>query len=225
MTSRQLQVFVVVIVGMIFGLARYSLPSNHYTAKQLDALEERVGSEFWIHALAGKVPLFLTAPAPKAAPFRPADDDSFEISELVGRTNKNPYYKVKFQSGRIAYLRPEVFNEEINATIVTSDPLAAEKLKSEQSAEAEKQRLEWINAQAWPPTVKEAAIKKQPPPGLNNAEVRQVMGPPRRITKSGRAVKGRGVTQVNEERWFYADGTVLLFRNNILSQVDRHGSK
>lgn len=224
MTSRQPLAFVV-IVGVIFGLARYSLASNHYTAKQLDALEERVGSEFWIHALAGKVPIFLTAPAPSAAAFRPADNDSFEISELVGRANKNPYYKVKFQSGRIAYLRPEEFNEEINATIVTSDPVAAEKLKSEQSAEAEKQRLEWISAQAWPPTVKEAAIKKQPPPGLNSTEVRQVMGPPRRITKSGRAARGRGVTQANEERWYYADGTILIFRDNILSQVDRHNSK
>jgi hypothetical protein len=224
MTARQPLAFVVV-VGVIFGLARYSFASNHYTAKQLDALEERVGSEFWIHALAGKIPLFLTAPAPNAAGFRPADNDSFEISELVGRTNKNPYYKVKFQSGKIAYLRPEVFNEEINATIVTSDPLAAEKLKSEQSAEAEKQRLEWIDAQAWPPAVKEAAIKKQPPPGLNGAEVRQVMGPPRRITKSGRSVKGRGTTQVNDERWYYADGTILVFQNNTLSRVDRYGGK
>ena len=66
MTSRQLLAFVVIFV-VIFGSPRYSLASNHYTAKQLDALEERVGSEFWIHALAGKVPLFLIAPAPNAA--------------------------------------------------------------------------------------------------------------------------------------------------------------
>jgi hypothetical protein len=214
-----------IVIGLVLGLARIAPASNHYTAKQLDALAERVGGEFWIHAPAGKAPLFFTAPAPNAATFRPSDNESFEISELVGRANKNPYYKVKFQSGKIAYLRPEILHEEINSSIVSSDPLAEEKRKAEQSAEAEKQRLEWIKAQAWPPAVKEAAIKKQPMPGLNSGEIRQVMGAPRRIVKVSGLVKLRGPTQVNEERWFYADGVVLLFRNDILSQVERPGVK
>ena len=216
---------VIIVIGLVLGLVRATPASNHYTAKQLDALAERVGGEFWINAPAGKAPLFLTAPAPDAAAFRPSDNESFEISELVGRANKNPYFKVKFHSGKVAYLRPETLHEEINATIVSSDPLAEEKRKAEQSVEAEKQRLEWIKAQAWPPAVKEAAIKKRPTPGLNSGEIRQVMGAPRRIVKASGLIKPRGPTQVNEERWFYADGVVLLFRNDILSQVDRPAAK
>jgi hypothetical protein len=214
-----------IVVWLVLGLVPIAPASNHYTAKQLDALEERVGGEFWIKAPEGKAPLFLTAPAPNAATFRPSDNDSFEITELVGRANKNPYYKVKFRSGNIAYLRPETLHEEINASIVSSDPLAEEKRKAEQSAEEEKQRIEWIKAQPWPPPLKEAAIKKQPMPGLTSAEVRQVMGPPRRIAKVSGLVKTRGANQVIEERWYYADGAVLLFLNNVLSRVDRPGAK
>jgi len=224
MITRKSLLFTIVI-GLVLGLARIAPASNHYTAKQLDALAERVGSEFWINAPAGKAPLFLTAPAPNAATFRPSDNESFEITELIGRANKNPYYKVKFHSGKVAYLRPEILHEEINSSIVSNDPLAEEKRKAEQSAEEEKQRREWINAQAWPAAVKEAAIKKQPMAGLSSAEVKQVMGAPRRVVKVSGLVKTRGPTQVNEERWFYADGVVLLFRNDILSQVARPGAK
>ncbi len=215
----------IIVIWLVLGLVRFAPASNHYTAKQLDALEERVGGEFWINAAAGKAPLFFTAPALNAATFRPSDNESFEITELIGRANKNPYYKVKFQSGKVAYLRPETLHEEINSSIVSSDPLADEKRKAEQSAEEEKQRLAWINVQAWPPTVKEAAIKKQPMPGLTSGEVRQVMGPPRRVAKVSGLTKLRGVTQVKEERWYYPDGAVLLFRNDILSQVNRPGAK
>ena len=211
--------------GLVLSLVRFAPASNHYTAKQLDALAERVGGEFWINAPAGNAPLFLTAPARNAASFRPSDNESFEISELVGRANKNPYYKVKFHSGKVAYLRPETLHEEINSSIVSSDPLAEEKRKFEQTGEEEKQRIEWIKAQAWPPAVKEAAFKKQPMPGLNSGEIKQVMGAPRRIVKASGLLKPRGPTQVNEERWFYPDGVVLLFRNDVLSQVDRPGAK
>jgi hypothetical protein len=214
-----------VVLGIFLSHEPFALASNHYTAKQLDALAERVGSEYWIHAPAGKAPLFLTAPAHNAASFRPADNESFEISELVGRASKNPYFKVSFHSGKIAYLRPEVFHEEFNSTIVVSDPLAAEKRKSEEAAATEKQRLAWIDAQAWPSQVKEAAIKKQPPAGLTSDEIRQVMGAPRRITKTGGQLKGRNPVQLHEERWYYADGMVLLLRNNILSQIERSSSK
>jgi hypothetical protein len=214
-----------IVVWLVLGLVPIAPASNHYTAKQLDALAERVGGEFWIKASEGKAPPFLTAPAPNAATFRPSDNDSFEITELVGRANKNPYYKVKFRSGKIAYLRPETLHEEINATIVSSDPLAEEKRKAEQAAEEEKERVEWINAQPWPSPMKEAAIKKQPMPGLNSGEVRRVMGPPRRIAKVSGLVKTRGANQVIEERWYYADGAVLLFLNNVLSRVDRPGAK
>jgi hypothetical protein len=207
------------------ALAAPAAATNHYTAKQLEALAQRVGSEFWINAPSGNAPLFFTAPAAGAATFRPANNESFEISELTGITNKTPYYKVKFQSGKIAYLKPETFHEEINSTIVNSDPMAEEKRKAAEQAEAEKQRLEWINAQPWPPKLKEAAINKHPTPGLSSAEVRQVMGPPRRIVKLSGQAKVRGATTVHEERWFYPDGTVLWFRNEILSRVDRPNAK
>ena len=213
------------VILSVLGLAAPALATNHYTAKQLAALAERVGSEFWINAPSGQAPLFLTAPAAKAATFRPSNNESFEITELTGVANKTPYYQVKFQSGKIAYLRPETFIEEINSTIVSSDPMAEEKRKAIEQAETEKQRLEWINAQPWPAPLKEAAIKKQPTPGLSSAEVRQVLGPPRRIVKKSELAKVRGVAAVNEERWFYPDGAVLLFRNNILTQVDRSNAK
>src|SRR5262245_21871419 len=204
-----------VLLSTMVGAAGV-IASNHYTSRQMDALAERVGSEYWIHAPTGKGPQFLNAPAANAASFRPADNESFAISELVGRANKNPYYKVTFQSGRVAYLRPEVFNEEINGGIVIGDPRADEKRKSEQAAETEKHRLEWIDAQHWPPAIKEAAIKKQPSPGLNGTEVTQVLGAPRRVVKAAGPNKLRGATQAHEERWYYADGMVLLFRNGIL---------
>ncbi|MGH7817677.1 MAG: hypothetical protein ACREOR_09850 [Candidatus Binatia bacterium] len=215
----------IIAIWLVLSLTKLALSSSHYTAKQLDALAERVGGEFWIHAPAGKAPLFLTAPAPGAATFRPSDNESFEITELIGRADKKPYYKVKYQSGKIAYLRPETFHEEFNSTIVNSDPRADEKRQAEQLAEDEKQRVAWINAQGWPAALKEAAIKKQPSPGLTSGEVRQVMGPPRRIAKTAGLSKTRAPLRVNEERWFYPDGSVLLFSNGILSKVDRPGGK
>jgi hypothetical protein len=225
-------IFIAVFAGVLV-LPQFATASNHYTVKQLDALAERVGGQFWINAPAGKAPPFLTAPASGAAAFYPADNDSFEITEMVGRANKNPYYKVQFQSGKVGYLRPEIFNEEVNASILDRDPHAEEKLKSEQAAESEKHRLEWINAQAWPQTVKEAAIKKQPVTGLTSSEVKEVLGAPRRVAKIGtgslsKSASGsrtHGTPQVADERWYYPDGTVLHFRNNILSQVDHPSNK
>ena len=79
-----------------------------------------------------KPPAFLSAPAPSAATFRPAQNESFEITELAGRAAKDPYYKVKFQSGKVGYIRPEMFFEEFNATILSADPLADEKKRAEE---------------------------------------------------------------------------------------------
>ena len=215
----------ILFVGLLVGLGRVASASNHYTIKQMDALAQRVGGKFWINAPNGTAPLFLTAPALNATSFRPLDNESFEITELVGRAEKNPYYKVRFNTGKIAYLRPETFLEEINGRLVRSDPLADEKLRAEQSAQDEKRRLAWIKAQRWPPAVKEAAIKKQPTPGLTSGEIRQVLGPPVKISKVGGLVAPRGPTQVKEEHWYYADGRVLWFRNNILSKVEESRAK
>ena len=216
--------FTFFLIG-ILAAPQFALGSNHYTARQLDALAERVGGQFWLNAPSGKPPPFSSAPSRNAAPVRlTQDDESFEIVELVGRANKEPFYKVKFQSGKIAYLRPEIFNEEVNASIIDRDPRAEERLKSEQAADEEKQRVAWINAQGWPQNVKDSAIKKRPVLGLTGGEVKQVMGVPRRVAKTG-ASKVRGAAHVNEERWYYPDGTVLLFRNDILSQADYPSGK
>ena len=209
-------VFVLLALSDFSGLA---LASNHYTEKQMDALAARVGSEFWITPVNGKVPVFLAAPAANAASFSAADSDSFEITELVGRAQKNPYYKVKFASGKVGYMKPDAFHEELNSTIATVDPKADEKRKAEELAVEDKKRVDWIQAQPWSAAVKQAAIRRQATPGLNSSEVKRVLGAPKRV------VKRRGVTSVSEERWFYPDGSTLTFQNGLLTNVERSGNK
>jgi hypothetical protein len=212
---------IVIAVILAFGIVRSAPASNHYTAKQLEVLAQRIGSEFWISAPNGGAPEFLTAPSSGAPTFRPADNQSFEITDIAGKQGTTLYYQAKFQSGKIGYLRPERFHEELNLTIFSADPLAQQKVKAEQHAIDEKERVEWIKAQPWPATLKEAAIKKQPQPGLTSAEVIHVLGQPRRITRPGGLTKTRGPLKLPEERWFYPDGAVLLFRSGILNQVTR----
>ncbi|HYT57577.1 MAG TPA: hypothetical protein VEQ38_22960 [Verrucomicrobiae bacterium] len=180
----------------------------------------RVGKTFWISGANEKGPSFLTAPSPGATTFRPEENDSFEITELTGQKIKDPYYKVRFESGKVGYIRPESFHEEFNVTILSHDPHADEKKKAGDQAIEEKKRLEWIKSQPWSPAVKAAAIKKQPTPGLNGAEVKRVLGAPTRVSKI------RGTTKVaHEERWFYADGSVLTFHNGLLSSVEKRENK
>ncbi|HEX7232083.1 MAG TPA: hypothetical protein VF452_16905, partial [Candidatus Binatia bacterium] len=136
--------------------------------------------------------------------------------ELYGRANKEPYYKVKFDSGQVAYIGPEQFHEQFNLTITSIDPLANERRRAEEESKAEKERVEWINSQPWSPQVKQAAVNKQPTPGLNAAEVKRILGDPRRITKVRGATKN-----VTEEQWFYPDGTILIFTNGLLSRAER----
>jgi len=188
---------------------------GQYTDKQLEAFETRVGKIYWVRSQDGKLPAFLSAPSSQAAPFTPAQNESFEVLELYGRANKEPYYKVKFDSGQLAYIRPEQFHEQFNLTITSIDPLADEKCRGEEQSKAEKERVEWINSQPWSPQVKQAAVNKQPTGGLNTAEVRRILGEPRRITKL------RGPTKIAEEQWFYPDGTVLIFSNGLLSRIER----
>jgi hypothetical protein len=212
---------IVVASVLVFSIVQSAPATNHYTAKQLEQLAQRIGGEFWIHAPNGGAPEFLTAPNPAAPTFRPDDNQSFEITDIAGKQGTTLYYQAKFQSGKIGYLRPERFHEELNLTIFSADPLAQQKIKAEQQAVEEKQRIEWIKAQPWPATLKEAAIKKQPQPGLTSAEVIHVLGQPRRITRPAGLTKARGPLKIQEERWFYPDGAVLLFKSGILNQVTR----
>ena len=95
--------------------------SNHYTEKQLDALEARVGKIFWISAVEGKLPSFVRSPTSDASAFHPGANESFEITELVGRKARNPYYKVKFESGAEGYIHAQAFHEQFNAGLVADE--------------------------------------------------------------------------------------------------------
>jgi hypothetical protein len=203
----------------LVSTAELAMASHHYTEKQMDALEARVGKTFWLHAPDGRVPAFASSPA-AAATFRPAPDDSFVITELTGRKNKNPVYVVKFESGKVGYIRPELFHEALNVTILSSDPRAGEKEKLEKQQSEEKERVEWINSQPWPAAVKESAIRRQPAPGLKTNEVKRIMGPPLRVNKLRGTIKG-----LAEEHWFYSGGTVLIFHNGLLTKTDHVEAK
>jgi hypothetical protein len=197
-----------------FLLAVTVLASHHYTEKQLDSLAARVGRTFWIVAVNHETPLFLSAPSPHASSFAVPPNLSFEVLELVGRREKNPYYKVRFESGREGFIAPERFHEGLNWTIVTSDPQAEARRKAALQAEEEKKRVEWIQAQPWSRSVKEATIKRRPVLGLSTAEVKKALGDPTR------AVKSKGPQRLAEEQWFYPDGSVLIFINGLLSRVE-----
>jgi hypothetical protein len=211
-TLRHLAPLLLFLLSMAGGASA----SNHYTEKQLDAFTARVGKTFWLSPSAGRVPNFLSSPAGASPSFNPAEDDSFVITELTGRSNKDPYYAVRFESGKVGYIRPELFHEELNLTILSSDPRAGEKDKAEKLESEEKARVEWINSQPWSTAIKEAAIRKQPAPGLKTTEVKRIMGPPMRATKLRTPVKG-----LAEEHWFYTGGTVLIFHNGLLTKTDQ----
>jgi hypothetical protein len=189
--------------------------SNHYTEKQLDALEARVGRIFWISAVEGKLPSFVRSPTGNASSFHPGANESFEITELVGRKARNPYYKVKFESGAEGYIHAQAFLEQFNATILTADPLAEEKKALEEKNQEEKGRIEWIQSQPWSAAVKESAIKGQAVPGMTVGEVKRVVGDPRRVSRI------KGPQHTSEEHWFYPDGTLLIFRNGALNRLER----
>jgi len=199
---------------LVFLASANVFAAGKYTDKQLEALEARVGKIYWVRRQDGKLPVFLSVPSSQAATFTPGENESFELLELYGRANDDPYYKIKLDSGKIGYIRPEEFHEQFNLTILSIDPLIDEKRRAEEKSQAEKARVDWINSQPWSTQVKQAAINKQPTPGLTAAEVRRILGDPRRITKL------RTPTKVAEEEWFYPDGTALIFSSGLLSRIE-----
>lgn len=204
---------------LILGLGHPAWPSRHYTAKQMEALAIRVGQTYWSQPVEGKGPSFSAAPVANAKLFRLDAIESFQITSLVGQATKNPYYKIMRENGQEAYISPEQFLEALNLTIVAADPAAEDKRRAAEAAEADKKRVEWIQSQPWSPVIKEAAIKKQPIPGLNTNEIRNVLGAPSRVSKM------RGTSKVAEEHWFYPNGSVLIFHNGLLNRVERPQSK
>jgi hypothetical protein len=188
--------------------------SNHYTDHQLDALATRVGKIYWILPVKTQTPAFLSNPTTNAASFHPQANESFEIIELVGRQEKNPYYKVKFNSGKEAFIHPDIFIEELNLSITSIDPQAIDRKKAAEAAEEEKKRVAWIQAQPWPRNLKEAAIKRQVMGGMSTGEVKQILGKPLRVSKV------KAGFNVTEEHWLYADGSTIVFQNGLLSRIE-----
>jgi hypothetical protein len=204
-----------VLALILLILTAFPAPaSDRYTDHQLDALATRVGKIYWIVAVKNQTPLFLSSPTANAASFRPQANESFEITELVGRQDKNPYYKVKFNSGKEAFIQPETFLEELNLGIAAVDPQAIDKKKAADAAEEEKKRVEWIQAQPWPRNVKEAAIKRQVLGGMNGAEVKKILGNPLRVSR----VKAQ--LNVIEEHWLYPDGSTAVFINGLYNRLE-----
>jgi len=184
-----------------------------YTDKQLEALATRVGQTFWIASVDNRTPTFLSTPAANASSFQAPANESFEITELVGWKARNPYYKVRFESGKEGYIGPDAFHEEFNMTILTVDPQADAKKKAVQAEEDNKQRVAWIQSQTWSEAVKQEAIKGRAVPGMNMGEVKKVLGNPARITKT------KTGQNIPEEHWIYANGPELTFHNGLLVRV------
>jgi hypothetical protein len=197
-------------VAVVFSPAQ---ASNHYTTKQLEVLAERVGKIYWIDSANDRTVSFLSAPKAGAPTFVADPYESFEIADLVGQKSRNPFYKIKLESGREGFIAPEQFLEQLNVAIVSIDPRADEKRRESEAAEEEKKRLSWIESQPWSRAVKDAAVKKQPVIGMTAGEISKVLGSPKRT------VKLRGAQRQAEEHWFYPDGEVLVFRNRLLKEV------
>ena len=201
-------------VLLIFLAVTPVCASNHYTDHQLDALATRVGKIYWIVPVKNQTPAFLSNPTANATSFHPQANESFEITELVGRKDKNLYYKVRFNSGKEAFIHPDIFVEELNLRITSVDPQAIDKKRAAETAEEEKKRVAWIQAQPWPRNVKEAAIKRQVMGGMSTGDVKQILGKPVRVSKR------KAGFNVPEEHWLYADGSTIVFQNGLLIRIE-----
>jgi hypothetical protein len=208
------KVSIVIFLASVFNPISMAFASHHYTEKQLDGLEARVGKTFWVVSVNNRTPAFLSGATPNAPSFHAQPNEAFQITELIGRKLKNPYYKVKFASGKEGYILPEAFHEEFHLTIVSLDPQAEEKKKAAQTAEEDKKRVDWIRAQPWSQAVKESAIQGRPVLGMNTREVKRILGSPSRVSKI------QAPQRFGEEHWFYADGSVLIFQNGLLTRIE-----
>jgi hypothetical protein len=203
-----------VLLASLSATVFFAHATHHYTPQQLEALAARVGKIYWIVAINNQTPAFLLGPAANAPTFHPRANESFEITALVGREDKNPYYKVKFDSGKEAFIAPEALLDQLNAGIAAVDPQGLDKKKAAAAAEEEKKRVAWIEAQPWPRNVKDAAIKRQVMGGMNGAEVKKILGNPMRVSR----VKAQ--LNVVEEHWLYADGSTAVLVNGIFYRIE-----
>jgi hypothetical protein len=189
--------------------------SDQYTPRQIEALSERVGKTYWANLADGRKLSVLSAPRVNASSFEAPPYEAFEITELAGQKTRELFYKVRFESGKEGFIRPDTFLEELNVTILSVDPKADEKRKAAATAEEEKKRVNWIQSQPWSQAMKDAAMKKQVLSGMSTGEVKNILGSPTRVSKI------KGPQNIAEEQWFYPDGNVLVFHNGLLSRVER----
>ena len=207
--------FAVFFVSLLLGSGTPRIHGfNHYTPRQLEALRTRVGRTYWVVAIDGKTPPFLSAPSTGAPPVKVMDNALFTTMELLSDKTKDPYYKVEFASGAEGYIKADSFLEEFNARIVTLDPLAEEKKKADEAKQRERARVTWIQRQPWSPEVKEAALNGHAVIGMKTHEVKGVKGEPERV------VKIEGDRYTAKEQWLYADGSVLVFINGQLAEFE-----
>jgi hypothetical protein len=209
--------FLAAVIFFLLACASYlsAQAYGQYTPRQLEALSERVGKTYWTALADNRKLSVLSAPRSNAPLFDAPPDEAFEITELVGQKTPNPFYKIKFESGKEGFIHPDTFLEELNVAILSVDPKADEKRKAAAAAEEEKKRIAWIQSQPWPQAVKNAAMKKQVLSGMSTSEVKNILGTPTRISNI------KAPPNISEQQWFYADGNVLVFRNGLLSRVER----
>jgi hypothetical protein len=192
---------------------------GQYTARQLEALSDRVGKTYWVGSAENRKLAVLSAPRANAPSFVAAPDESFEVTDLIGQKTPNPLYKIKFASGKEGFISPDSFLEGLNLTILTVDPKADENRKAAAAAEEEKKRTDWIQSQPWSQAMKNAAMKKQALSGMSTGEVRKILGNPTRINRI------KAPQNLTEEQWFYPDGNVVVFRNGLLNRVEHKENK
>lgn len=212
--SRVKKLFAPIIVFLVAWSSFAATQAYQYTPRQIEALSERVGKTYWANLAEGRKLSVLSAPRANAASFEAPAYEAFEVTELAGQKTHEIFYKVKFESGKEGFIRPDTFLEELNLTILTVDPKAAEKRKAAAAAEEEKKRIDWIQSQPWSQAMKNAAMKKQVLSGMSTGEVKNILGSPARVSKV------KGPQNIAEEQWFYPDGNVLVFHNGLLSRVE-----
>jgi len=188
---------------------------TRYTEKQIEQFSSYIGKTYWVAADKTLQPTFFSAPSENAPTFQPPLKEGFEIKEIVEKHTDKPYYRAAFESGKEGFIPVTSFLQQLNGSLLTSDPDRDAKAKAAKEIEQETKRREWIRQQRWPEHVKDAALKKQPALGMNKKEAEAVLGKPKSVVrlKSGNQLLGR------QEQWHYDSGPVLTFSDGVIVRI------
>src|ERR1044071_1480633 len=129
LTRGRLDVIAGALTLLLFGVASGAT----FTPRQIEAFSARIGRTFWTKAVDNRSPIFLSRPAPDAPSFTAPANESFVVAELVGQNTSTPYYRVRFESDKEGYITPQAFHEELNLTILTTEPDIDQKRKAAQA--------------------------------------------------------------------------------------------